>query len=102
MEIWSTIGSLSPGVAVGVLCLFFYNQLTVKYLDERKEMLQGLANERKEWNDKLERLLDRYDLRAIESATVGRDITNQLHGLKGEIQKWMLNEGRNRQSGGNS
>lgn len=100
MEIWQFIGESSPGVAVAVLCLYFYNVLTVRYLDERKDMLQGLAAERKEWNDKLERLLDRYDLRTTEFAAVGRDMINQIHGLKGELQKWMLNEGRNRQAGG--
>lgn len=104
MEIWQAIGNLSPGVAVGVLCLYFYNQVTIKYLDERKEMLQNQAIERKEWNEALRQLNQQhYDLQrlAIESMTkmgaemhalrnklteIMASIDNQLRGLENRIR----------------
>ena len=84
---WQAIAGLPTGVAIAAIAMFFYNQTTVKYLDERKEWLISLAAERKEWNDVMERLTDRYDMRlaaAIEAMTAIRD---QMHALRGDIQK---------------
>lgn len=79
MEIWQAISTLSPGVAVGVLCLYFYNQLVVRVLDERNE-----------WKDALQRLLDRYDLHIQASIDVREKASAQDHALRGKIQEFML------------
>jgi hypothetical protein len=91
LEIWQTIGGLSPGVAVGVVCLFFYNQLTLKYLEERREMLQTLATERKEWNDALQRMIDRYDARSQATIVAMEKMAAEMHALRGRLQEFMSN-----------
>lgn len=87
MELWTALGDLTTGVAIAAIALYFSNQLTIKYLDERKEWLIALAAERKEWNDKLERLLDRYDLRAGVTIETGQAVRDQMHTLRGDVQK---------------
>lgn len=82
---------MSPGVAVGALCVFFYNQLTIKYLDERKEWLVGLQAERREWSDSLDKLIDRYDTRLVENVSSLRDAAAQDHALRGRLQEFMTN-----------
>lgn len=89
MEIWQVLGNLSPGVAVGVLCLYFYNQLTLKYLDERKEMLQQMVAERKEWNEALEKLLDRYDTRLQAAVDMAAKMGAEMHALRGRVQEFL-------------
>lgn len=78
MEIWTAIGQLSPGVAVGVLCLYFYNQLTIRILDERKE-----------WVEVLQRLLDRYDLHIQASVDAREKAAAQDHALRGKVQEFI-------------
>lgn len=89
MEIWTAIGNLSPGVAVGVLCLYLYNTMAVRYLEERKEMVQQVLAEREEWNDKLERLLDRYDTRLQSAIEAIAKINAEMHALRGKMQEFM-------------
>jgi hypothetical protein len=87
---------------VGVVCLFFYNQLTLKYLEERREMLQTLATDRKDWNATLERLTDRYDARLLSAVTAMEKMASEMHGLRGRLQEFMSNvELRSRGSSGN-
>lgn len=100
MEIWQAIGSLSPGVAVGVVCLYFYNTMAVKYLEERKEMINQVIAEREEWNAKLERLLDRYDARIQAAITAMEKMAADSHALRGRLQEFMASlETRLRGSG---
>lgn len=89
MEIWTAIGNLSPGVAVGVLCLYLYNTMAVRYLDERKEMVQQVLAEREEWNERLERLLDRYDTRLQSAVEATSKIGAEMHALRGKLTEFM-------------
>ena len=79
MEIWQSLSNLSPGVAVGVLCLYFYNAFVVRVLDERKE-----------WNAAMIRLLDRADAHIEASIDVREKASAQDHALRGKIQEFMM------------
>jgi hypothetical protein len=90
VEVWQAIGNLSPGVAVGVVCLYLYNLMALKYLEERKEMIQALTGERKEWTDTLKLLNQQYvDLLklAVEAMTVSK---GENHALRGKLTEFML------------
>jgi hypothetical protein len=87
LELWQALGDLTAGVSIGAIALYFSNQMTIKYLDERKEWLEGLALERQEWNNKLERLLDRYDTRLALTIETGQMLRDQIHNLRGDVQK---------------
>lgn len=100
VEIWQSIGNLSPGVAVGVVCLYFYNAMALKYLEERKEMISQVIAEREEWNDKLERLLDRYDNRIQAAITAMEKMSAETHALRNKLAEFLLSlENRLRGSG---
>lgn len=79
MEIWSTVAQWSPGVAFGMACLYFFNFIVTKFLQDKGE-----------WNAALEKLLNRYDTRVIESTTALVNAANQDHHLRGEMQKDMV------------
>ena len=87
---WQVLSNLSPGVAVGALIAYFYNTTTVKYLDERKEMIEAMAVERREWTTELQRLSDRYDARLIQAVEAIANINNQMHALRGKLTEFML------------
>jgi hypothetical protein len=90
VELWSIIGNLSPGVAVGVLCLYLYNTMALRYLEERKEMLQNMMVERKEWNESLRLLNTEYrDLQrlVIEAMTSTR---GEMHALRNKLTEFMV------------
>lgn len=106
MDIWTSIGNWSPGIAFGMACLYFFNFVVSKFLEEKAE-----------WNDALEKLLNRYDARVIESTTALVNAANQDHQLRGALQEDRLRrdtqyttiidmvrgiEGRLRASGGSS
>lgn len=78
LEIWTALGEWSPPIAVAVLCLYFYNQFVIRTLDERKE-----------WNEKLEKLLERYDVRLQAAVETGAKVAAENHALRGIIQQFM-------------
>lgn len=78
MEIWTSVAQWSPGVAFGMACLYFFNFIVGKFLEEKAE-----------WNDTLERLVNRYDNRVIEGTTALVNAANQDHQLRGRIQEDM-------------
>jgi hypothetical protein len=86
---WNTISNLSPGLAFGVVCLYLYNLMAARYLEERKEMFQTLMAERREWAEAIKQLNQQYvDLlrTAIEAIA---NIKNENHALRGKIQEFM-------------
>jgi hypothetical protein len=58
--------------------LYFYNQFVIRTLDERKE-----------WNEKLEKLLERYDTRLQAAVETGAKAAAENHALRGKIQEFM-------------
>lgn len=90
VEVWQAIGSLSPGVAVGVVCLYFFNTMTVKYLEERRQMILDISAERNEWNAKLERLIDRYDSRVGAAIAAMEKVAHEDHAMRGRVQENIL------------
>lgn len=63
---------------MGALCLYFYNQLVIRVLDERNE-----------WKDALQRLLDRYDNHVQASTDIRAQAAAQDHALRSKIQEFM-------------
>ncbi len=82
---WTALSNLSPGVAVGALCVYFFNNLVLRYLDERKEMIAGIIAERKEWAEEQQRLLNRYDARMVAAIEAQSNNASQIHALKNVI-----------------
>lgn len=77
MEIWNNIGNWSPGIAFGMACLWFFNFIVTKFLEEKGE-----------WNKSLEKMVDRYDLRLVENTTALVNGASQDHQLRTRIQEF--------------
>lgn len=96
------LSNLSPGVAVGAVIAYFNNIMTLKYLDERKEMIEAMAVERREWTTELQRLADRYDARLAQAVEAIADMKSQMHALRGKLTELMLTgKGQPGGNGGN-
>lgn len=76
MEVWQNIGNWSPGIAFGMACLWFFNFIVTKFLEDKSE-----------WNDTLEKLVNRYDTRLVESTTALVTGGSQDHQLRGKVQE---------------
>lgn len=61
-------------------CLWFFNFIVTKFLEEKGE-----------WNATLEKMLDRYDARVIDNTTALVRASEQDHALRGKIQEFMNN-----------
>lgn len=84
MEIWQNIGNWSPGIAFGMACLWFFNFIVTKFLEEKSE-----------WLKTIEKMLDRYDARLVENTTALVNAANQDHNLRGRIQEFMTGNENN-------
>ncbi len=82
---WASLVTLSPGLAAAALAIYFSNGLSLRYLEERKEMIQNIMAERKAWEASHLRLLDRYDARAEDNVRQLAIHASTIHTLKGVI-----------------
>ena len=87
---WASLTSLSPGLAAAALAIYFSNGLSLRYLEERKEMIENIIAERKAWEASHLRLLDRYDARAEDLVRNIAIQTSTIHTLKSVITALQL------------
>lgn len=111
MEFLQFIGQVAPQLAPALLISWVCIRIILELLKERRELQEVHRAERKEWQSALEilakdtratleQIAKDYRATAIEFATLGRDIVNQMHALKNEVTKYLLDDGR-RKLGGN-
>jgi hypothetical protein len=92
-------------LAPALLISFLTIKLVLEFIKERRELLDSFKIERKEWRDAYEALLKdsrvnqdsdlkNYHSVLVQTVSVERDIVNQMHGLRNEIQKFILELGR--------
>ena len=109
LELLQLISEQTPAVALAITIWFFSNRDTLRFLQERREMIEALRLERKEWNEELRLITERYDARQREATESKMLIQAEMHSLKGQItalilkiEAWLLNESRRgKQTGGN-
>lgn len=112
METLQFLGSIAPNIAPSLLISWVLIRVILEFLKERRELQEGFRVERKEWRDAYEKALaeartardvdiKNYQALLVEVTTLARDITNQMHALKGEITKFLLSKGRRETGGGN-
>ncbi len=87
---WMALTSLSPGLAAAALAIYFSNNLSLRYLEERKEFLAEIIAERKAWEASHLRLLDRYDARVEDTVRQLAIHASTVHTLKGVNTAMML------------
>lgn len=111
MDTLQFLGSIAPSLAPSLLISWVLIRVILEFLKERREQQEGFRIERKEWRDAYEKALaearaarmtdiSNYQATLVEVTALGRDLVNQMHALKNEITKYILDEGR-RKLGGN-
>lgn len=111
MDTLQFLGTIAPSLAPSLLISWVLIRVILEFLKERREQQEGFRIERKEWRDSYEKALaearearmtdiNNYRTALIDITALGRDMVNQLHALKNEVQKYLLDDGR-RRTGGN-
>lgn len=74
---------------MGVLCLYLYNTMALRYLEERKEMIQNIVAERKEWNESMRLLNSQYmDLQRLMIESITK-MGGEMHALRNKLTEFM-------------
>lgn len=98
MEFLQFLGTVAPQLAPTLLISWVLIRVVLEFLKERRELVESHRVERKELRDSHEQLARSYQASLVDITALGRDLLNQMHGLKGEITKYLLDEGRRKTS----
>ena len=105
MDTLQFIGSIAPSLAPSLLISWVLIRVILEFLKERREQQESFRVERKEWRDAYEKALQEarearntdianYHKLLVDVTSLGRDMVNQMHALKNEITKFLLERGR--------
>lgn len=93
MEIPTTLQALfaqSPAVALALLIWWYGNRDILRLLQERREIIEALRVERKEWMDALRQVLADYRTDSRASVETKANLAAELHSLKGKVTELLL------------
>lgn len=94
MDILNVISEQTTSVALAVVIMWFYNKLVLDFLAERKEMIDALRTERKEWIMKSDLYLNQLfeiNRQSVEGLSLVR---SEMHALKGRVTELLLSFGK--------
>lgn len=93
MDIIAAISGQSPGIALAIVCMFFYNRLVLDFLRERKEMIENVRAERKEWVETLRESNRQYNELMRLSVEAMTYMKSEMHALRNKLTDAMLQWG---------
>jgi len=92
LDIISLITDKTASIALAVVVMYYYNQLVTDVMKERKEMIESLRNDRREWLTAADGYLQQTFLLIRTSSESLSAVSSQLNALKGEIAKYFLDK----------
>ena len=94
MDILSVISEQTTSIALAIVVMWFYNKLVIDFLSERKEMIEALRTERKEWLAQA----DRYLVQLFEVNRIGAqsltEVRSEIHQLRNRLQELLVEKGK--------
>lgn len=99
MDILTLITEQTAPIALAVVVMYYYNRLVVDVLKERKDMVEAIRAERKEWIETNNGNLQQMFLLIRTNSDSLNLISSNVHSLKNEITKYMLNRDRSEAKG---
>lgn len=90
MDISQLLSAIPAALAPIALVLYFNNQNTQKWMDERREIALAILTERKEFVTTQQHLLERYDVRLVAAVDAASKVSSELHRLNGIQTQFML------------
>jgi hypothetical protein len=94
VELLQLISEQTPAVALAITIWFFSNREILRFLQERREMIEALRQERLEWNEALRQITERYDNRQREATEAKMTVAAEMHALRGKLTEWIANDNR--------
>ena len=94
MDILALLSEQVTPISLAIVIMWFYNKLVIDFLSERKEMIEALRTERKEWlaqNDRY--LLQLFDT-SSKNVEALQTVRNEVHSLRSTITEVMLRQGK--------
>ncbi len=100
MDIVELLSEKTVSVALAIVVMYFYNKLVIDFLQERKEMIEALRTERREWLASSTKYLETLFEVSRTSTEAIALLRSEMHSLKSRITELML-QGRKGAGGGN-
>lgn len=90
MELGEILGGLPTTLVLPALLLWLWNQATLKWMAERKELAEAIAAERKEWLQERRDMLERQFTLDERLVTELAQTRGENHAMRGELTKFIL------------
>lgn len=85
MELINLLTGQPAAVALAILAMYWLNRNTLEFAREKRELLEIIRAERKEWLDQAR--ADRTELIALQRSCIETDaqVKNELHSLRNQL-----------------
>jgi hypothetical protein len=77
--------------------MWFYNKLVIDFLSERKEMIEALRAERKEWLTQSSVYLGQLFETHRSNAQALTEVRGEMHNLRNKIHELLIEKGKGSQ-----
>ena len=91
VELISLLTGQPAAVALAILAMYWLNRNTLEFAREKREMLEIIRAERKEWLDQAR--ADRAELTSLQRASIETDVQvkNELNALRSQLAPLVAN-----------
>jgi len=90
VDLLQLISEQTPAVALAITIWYFSNRDILRFLQERREMIEALRLERQEWTATLRQVTTQYEERMRTSTEARVAQTAELHALKSRMTELIL------------
>lgn len=90
MELLQLISGQTPAVALAIVIWYFSNRDILRFLQERREMIEALRLERQEWLTAMRQITTQYEERTQAATETRVANTAELHALKSRMTELIL------------
>lgn len=94
MDVVQLVSEQATSVSLAIVIMWFYNKLVQDILIERKEMIEEIKAERKEWLAQTDRYLNQLFDVTFKSTDTMAKIGAEVHALRGKLTEFMLTLGK--------
>lgn len=91
MELITLLTGQPAAVALAILAMYWLNRNTLEFAREKREIIEIVRAERKEWLDEARAVRDKLLDMQRSSIEADKEVDNEIHNLRGAIATVSLN-----------